>query len=560
MSEWNLFLLKRKKQLFYIAFFSIFINLCMLVIPIYSLQVFDRVLSSRSVETLLLLATLAFSLLLFQAILEFIRTRLLHTSSAQFDELCAQEVVKNALSTAGSTPQTSRQTLQDLSQTRASFSSPVFSLFCDLPWTPVFILVIFSLHSTLGWFALTATIILLILTIINLKLTKKNQDKFVKRNFENESGLQKLVEHGQSITLFDTASPLSERWQQKNIDTLQIQYKSNFQLHLLQSVIKYARMSLQIGVIGLGAWLVISNETVPGVMLASSILLGRVLAPIDQGINMWRPWRQSQEAVARVKDILAKDKSEKRIEMPIETVHLSVSKLSLRDKYQRHILNNVQFELKLNNALAIIGSSGSGKSTLLNLLAGHNDIQQGNVRINGININELLPAQRNRLIGYLPQKIDFFEATILENISRYDSNENVEAKVFTAAKLAGVHEFISQLPNAYNTIVGPAGVQLSGGEMQMIALARALYHQPKLLLLDEPDSNLDMHSEQALLKLVEHLKQQGVSIIIISHRPRILTAVDWVVVMHKGAITDAGKKDDVLMRMNNKKQVQANVN
>ncbi|TEW56153.1 ATP-binding cassette domain-containing protein [Psychromonas sp. RZ22] len=552
MSEWNLFLSARKTQLFYVAFFSIFINLCMLVIPIYSLQVFDRVLSSRSVETLFLLALIAFALLLFQAILEFIRTRLLHTSSAQFDELCSKDVVRAALKSAGSSPQHARQILQDLAQTRTSYSSPVFSLFCDLPWTPIFILVIFSLHSTLGWFALTATIILVILTIINLKLTKKNQDKFVKNNFENDSSLQKLIEHGRSITLFDTSVPLSDYWHQKHIETLVVQYKSNFQLHLLQSIIKYARMSLQIGVIGLGAWLVINNETVPGVMLASSILLGRVLAPIDQGINMWRPWRQSQEAVKRIKGILSHTDVENRIEMPIDDVHLSVSKLSLRDKFQRNILSNIQFELKPNNVLAIIGSSGSGKSTLLNLLAGHCELQQGNIRINGININELLPSQRNSLIGYLPQKIDLFEATIFDNISRFDTSENVEEQVFSASKLAGIHEFISQLPNAYKTIVGPSGVQLSGGEMQMIALARALYHSPKLLLLDEPDSNLDMNAENRLLKLVEHLKNNGVSIIIISHRPRILKAVNWLVVMHKGSITDAGKRDDVLLRLNKK--------
>ncbi len=550
MLEWKKYLALRRKQLIYIIFFSVFINLCMLVIPLYSLQVFDRVLSSRSVETLMLLALLAFSLLLFQASLEFIRTRLLHTISAQFDQQCSQKVVIYALQCAGNDPQLSRQTLQDLIQTRLALSSPVFSLFCDLPWTVLFILVIFSLHPTLGWFALIATIILVLLTIINLILTKKSQDKIVQHNFSNESSLQKLVEHGQSISLFNTAKPISEQWQQKNIALLSIQHRSSLQLHLLQAIIKYARMSLQIGVIGLGAWLVIHNETVPGVMLASSILLGRVLAPIDQGINMWRPWRQSREAFSRVKAILASQKEDNRIEMPIETVRLSVSKLSLRDNYQRLLLNNIAFELKPNNALAIIGPSGSGKSTLLNLLAGYNKIQQGNVRINGINIQELLPQQRNQLIGYLPQKTELFETSVLENISRFDSAEGVEANVFKAAKLAGVHDFISQLPNAYNTIISPSGVQLSGGEMQMIALARALYYQPKLLLLDEPDSNLDQSSQKILLTLIKKLKEKGVSIIISSHRAHILEVVDWIIVMNKGAITDAGKKQDVLAGRN----------
>jgi len=522
----------------------------MLVIPIYSLQVFDRVLSSRSIETLFYLAILALSLLFFQAMLEFIRTRLLHTISAQFDEKCAQKVVEYALQSAGNEPQLARQTLQDLTLTRASLSSPVFSLFCDLPWTGAFILVIFSLHATLGWFALIATTVLVLLTIVNLQLSKANQDKLVKNNFSNESSLQKLIEHGQSISLFNTARPLATNWQEKHLELLSIQYKSSFQLNLLQSVIKYARMCLQIGVIGLGAWLVITNETVPGVMLASSILLGRVLAPIDQGLNMWRPWRQHRDGFSRVKAILAHDAQDERIEMPIESVHLSVAKLALRDKYERILLNNVQFELKPDNVLAIIGASGSGKSTLLNLLAGGQEIQQGTIRINGVNLKELRPSQRNQLIGYLPQKNDLFEASILDNISRFDTTEGVEDRVFQAAKFAGVHHFISQLPKAYNTVVGPSGVLLSGGEMQMIALARALYYQPKLLLLDEPDSNLDRQAEQTLLSLIANLKEQGVSIIIISHRPQILKVVDWVIVMNKGSISDAGKKQEVLERLN----------
>lgn len=558
MPEWIHYLALRKKQLIYIGFFSVFINLCMLVLPIYSLQVFSRVLSSRSIETLILLATLSIALLFFQGLLEFIRTRLLHVSSAQFDSLCSEKVVINALANSGQDPKLARQTLQDLVQARIALSSPVISLLCDLPWTPIFILVIFSLHPLLGWFAFAATIMLTILTIVNLRLTQKNQDQLIKKSFDNDNYLQKLVEHGDAIELFDTAKPLAERWYEKNIEMVGIQYKASLQMHLLQGVIKYARMLLQIGVIGLGAWLVVENETVPGVMLASSILLGRVLAPLDQGINLWKPWRQSRAGLLRVKEILDVVQVENRIEMPIESVLLSVSKLSLRDKFQKVILNNVQFELKPNNALAIIGSSGSGKSSLLNLLAGHHKIQQGDVRINGINIAELLPSQRNQLIGYLPQKTELFEATVLENICSFDDGDDVENKVFTATNLVGIHQFISKLPNAYNTIIGRDGVQLSGGEMQLIALARALYHQPKLLLLDEPDSNLDMQSEQVLLNVIQKLKQQGVSIIFVTHRTRILQVVDWVLVLNKGIVEDAGRKADVLQRINekNKQNIQ----
>lgn len=525
----------------------------MLVLPIYSLQVFSRVLTSHSIETLFFLALIALFLLLFQALLEFIRNRLLQTSSAKFDFLCSEQVVNFALSHAAADSKLARKTLQDLVQARSALSSPAISLLFDLPWTPLFILVIFSLHPLLGWFAFSATLFLVLLTCVNLWLTQKNQDKLIKLNFNNDNHLQKLLEHGQSIALFDAAKPLAKRWFQRNMDMVNIQQQTSLQLHLLQSLIKYARMALQVGVIGLGAWLVIMNETDAGVMLAASILLSRVLAPLDQGINLWRPWRHSRAAFQRVRMILEEDLIDDRIEMPIDNVTLSVTKLSLKNSSNKLILNNIQFELKPNNALAIVGASGSGKSSLLSLLAGHKEHQQGEIRINGINISELLPLQRNQLIGYLPQQVDLFDASILDNISGFTQSDDVEEKVFTAAKLVGIHEFISQLPKAYNTVIGNGGVQLSGGEMQLIALARALYHQPKLLLLDEPDSNLDLTSEHMLLRTVQRLKAHGVSIIFVTHRAHLLQVVDWVIVLDKGMIIDAGKKEPVLERLGSKR-------
>lgn len=549
MSNWNLYLKKRTKQLFYIGFFSIFINLCMLVLPIYSLQVFSRVLTSRSLETLLLLALIALAMLLLQAFLEFIRNRLLAASSAQLDALCSEQVVEHALSSAGKDVKAARLLLHDLNLSRHAVSSPVNAILFDLPWTPIFILVIFSLHPYLGWFAFTAASVLMLLTAFNLWLTQKKQDQLAQQGFENESYLYKLLDKAQSIEVFDTAKPLARNWYAKNIKTVQLSYFSSLHTHILQGVIKYARMSLQIGVIGLGAWLVILNQVDAGVMLASSILLGRVLAPLDQSIHQWRPWKQSRAAFNRVKKVLNNPIKETRIEMPIDNVTLSVVKVFFRDKFNKLILNNVQFELKPNNALAIIGASGSGKSTLLTLLSGHNKVQQGEVRINGINLSEILPSQRNRLIGYLPQKVELFNASILDNIASFSDQEDKEQRVFAAAKRVGIHELISQLPNAYQTEIGEGALQLSGGQLQLVALARALFHDPKLLLLDEPDSNLDSGAQKMLLQTIQQLKAEGVSIIFITHRTQLLNVADWVIVMEKGAVVDAGKRSDVLPRL-----------
>ena len=558
MLQWKQFLKVRQQQLVFIGFFSIFINLLMLVLPIYSLQIFDRVLSSRSAETLVLLAVLALGLLLLQAALEFIRSRLLHVGAVYFEHHCAPSLVSRALNIAGHSPDLSRRGLLDVNEVKAGLSSPMVPLLFDLPWTPIFILVIFSLHPLLGWFALAATLVLIGLTWLNLHLTRKNADDIAQKSFDSGAFLQRQIGLGRSIALFNVADNLAQSWHQQNSEVLALQNKANLRMQVLQSFIKYARMTLQVGVLGLGAWLVITNQAVAGVMLAASILLGRVLAPLDQSVNLWKPWRQSRQAFGRVAEVFAQHQDENRIAMPIDAIRLNVEALSVKDSFDRLILKNVQFELKAGHALAIVGSSGSGKSTLLNAIAGGPLTQQGFIRINDIAINEMLPQQRHELIGYLPQQVELFETSLFNNICCFETGKGVDEKVFAAAKLAGIHEFISKQPNAYQTEFGRKGVQLSGGEMQLLGLARALYHQPKLLLLDEPDSNLDLQSEQRLLLTLHQLKQQGVTIILISHRGTLIKVADWLVCLDKGSITDAGKKDDVLARLQKQAPTQIN--
>lgn len=558
MSEWSRFLQERKKHLVYIGIFSVFVNILMLVLPIYSLQIFDRVLSSRSPETLILLAVLALGLLLIQAFLEFIRTRILYVGASQFEHYCAPKLVQHAFDIAGKTPDLARRTLQDSQEVKGGLSSPMVALLFDLPWTPVFILVIFSLHPYLGWFAFAAATVLSLLTWLNLYLSRKSTDELANQAFDNGAYLQRQVALGKTISLFNVSDKLALRWKASNLEVIHLQNNSTFKLQLLQATIKYARMTLQVGVLGLGGWLVITDQAVAGVLLAASILLGRVLAPLDQSINLWKPWRQSRSAMTRVEAILSQPELEQRIEMPIQDISLQVESFSVKDQFERLILKNIQFELKAGHALAIVGNSGSGKTTLLNAIAGAEFNHQGYIRLNGIALTEMLPSQRQQLIGYLPQQVELFEASLLENISCFDEGEDVEEKVFAAAKLAGIHDIISQQPNAYQTQFGRKGVQLSGGEMQLLGLARALYQQPKLLLLDEPDSNLDILSEQKLLRTLNVLKQQGITVILISHRNTLVKMADWIIALESGVIKDAGKKDDVLTRL--QKGTVANIN
>ncbi|MEF1291751.1 ATP-binding cassette domain-containing protein, partial [Vibrio sp. M260118] len=394
---------ERKKHLVYIGIFSVFVNLLMLVLPIYSLQIFDRVLSSRSPETLLLLAVLALGLLLIQALLDFIRTRLLNIGASQFEHYCVPHLVKHAFSIAGRTPDLARRTLQDSQEVKGGLASPMVALLFDLPWTPIFILVIFSLHPYLGWFAFAAATVLSLLTWLNLYLTRKSIDELAHQAFDNGAYLQRQIALGNTISLFNVADKLAQHWQSNNVNIIHLQNEYNFKLQFLQASIKYARMSLQVGVLALGGWLVITDQAVAGVLLAASILLGRVLAPLDQSINLWRPWRQSRAAWSRAEAVLSLPESEQRIEMPIEDISVQVEGFSVKDQFERLILKNVQFELKAGHALAIVGSSGSGKSTLLNAIAGVEYNHQGYIRLNGIALTEMLPRQRQQLIGYLPQ-------------------------------------------------------------------------------------------------------------------------------------------------------------
>lgn len=528
----------------------------MLVLPVYSLQVFSRVLASRSVETLVLLAVLALLLLLFQTFFEFIRNRLLAASSAQFDQLCAEDVVRHALANASKDKTSARQLLNDLKLTRQLLGSPTINLLFDLPWTPVFILVIFSMHTLLGWFALTATVILLMLSYSNLSLHRNQQQALTTLGFNNEVYLQKLLERSESIALFDTAQPLAKKWLNQHMGIVGEEFKQSLFSHILQAVIKYARLSLQVGVIGLGAWLVIINEVDPGVMLASSILLSRVLSPLDQGINQWPIWKQQSLAYKRVRTLFTDLVNEHRINIPIEKANISASKVYVKGSSGHNVLNNINFELKPNNVLAILGASGSGKSTLLKLLAGQIQVEHGEIKVGGIHISEILPSQRNQLIGYLPQRAELFQASVLDNISCFSGDKNANDKVFEVTKLIGIHQFISELPQAYNTIIGEEGFVLSGGQIQLVALARALFHQPQLLLLDEADSSLDADSQQKLIKVIKKLKNTGVSIVFVTHRKQLLSVCDWVMVMDKGNIIDAGKKEDVLNKLQHKNIVK----
>ncbi len=550
------FFRKKHREIFlFIGVFSAIINLLMLVLPVYSLQLFSRVLSSKSIETLLFLAGIALVLLFLQSTLDFIRGRLLFSAGELFDKACSKQIVEQSLLKSASSVGESRRLSQDMKDAKMSVSAPFNNLMFDLPWSPLFVLIIFAFHPYLGFFAIGAIATLAILALINLKLTEKNHKAMNDVAFNNGTNLIKLFSHGKDINHFNVAGPLASDWYASNNSLNEQQNQNNFVTTIIQCSIKYVRMTMQIGVLGLGAWLVISDQAQSGVLIASSILLGRALAPVDQSMNQWHNWRRCRAAYKRIEKMFDEAEKDNRIELPIDQYNLAVEAATIRDKFDRYTLKQVQFELKTGHTLAIIGPSGSGKSALLNTIKDPSRLAQGKIRVNGISLVEMPASQQADLIGYLPQDIEFFETSVFNNICNFDTSDGVEERVFAAAKLAGIHEWICQLPNAYQTVYGKGGFGLSGGQKQQLALARAVYKQPKILLLDEPDSNLDPQAEQQLLFAIKKLKQLGTSIVVVSHRTKLLSAVDWVVVLEKGQIRDAGKRDEVLERIANNNKV-----
>ncbi|MFD2016976.1 ATP-binding cassette domain-containing protein [Vibrio olivae] len=466
-----------------------------------------------------------------------------------------KQIVEHSLLKSASSVSESRRISQDMKDAKMSVSAAFNNLKFDLPWSPLFVLVIFAFHPYLGIFAIGAIMTLAGLAFANLVLTDKAHKAMNDVAFDNGTNLIKLYSHGKTISHFNVAQPLAQDWYDSNNMLLDQQNNTNFVTTLIQAAIKYVRMTMQIGVLGLGAWLVITDQAQSGVLIASSILLGRALAPVDQSMNQWHNWRRCRAAYNRIMELFDGAREDNRIELPLEQYNLAVEAVTIRDSYERYTLKQIQFELKTGHTLAIIGPSGSGKSALLNTIKDPSGLSQGKIRVNGVSLVEMPAHQQADLIGYLPQDIEFFETTVFNNICNFDTSEGVEERVFSAAKMAGIHEWICQLPNAYQTVYGKKGFGLSGGQKQQLALARAIYKQPKILLLDEPDSNLDPQAEQQLLFVMKKLKQLGTSIVVVSHRNKLLSAVDWVVVLDKGQIRDAGKRDEVLERISNNNKV-----
>jgi len=547
-------LLLCKKSFMTAGVFSLFINFLMLVPAIYMLQLYDRVLTSGSESTLLMLTLIVIFLFVTMGLLEWVRSKMLVSVSARLETLLSERVYgatfKQALLSGGS--KASSQPLDDLTGLRQFLTGNGLFAFFDAPWLPIYIAVLFMFHVSYGVMAIITVIILLILAIVNEKMTsgflkEANEQAIAARGLVNKN-----LRNAEVVESMGMLAGIRERWKAGTQQVLIKQAQASANAGAISSMSKTFRMLAQSLILGLGAYLALQQEITPGLMIAGSILLGRALAPIDLMISSWKGFIAARGQYERLNEVLLKiPEDEEKMSLPAPNGCVDVTGVMVVPPGMKvPVVKGVTFRLDAGDALGIIGPSASGKSTLGRALLGVWPALNGKVRLDGVDVFEWDREQLGPHIGYLPQDIELFDGTIAENIARFTEVDS--AKVVAAAKLADVHETILGLPQGYDTVIGSTNGALSGGQRQRIGLARAVFGDPKLILLDEPNSNLDDVGEKALAKAIRALKKKKVTTIVITHRPSILNELDKLLILKDGLAVAFGPKTAVLQELNKK--------
>lgn len=532
--------------------FSVFINILMLTGPIYMLQVYDRVLGSRSEPTLIALSVLVAFLFLAMGLLDHARGRVLARVGARLQALLDRRVFEAALARSSQSPgdMLAASAQRDLQSIAQYWSSPLASALMDLPWTPLFVAAIFVFHPVLGWLCVVGGTVLVALAMANQRKSKGAILQAQATAVEAERMADRLKSEAELLRALGMTGAAFHRWSDARMKSLSVGLSAADTGGGFTSATRTLRMFLQSAILGLGAWLVLRGELTAGAMIAGSILMGRALAPIEQAIGQWGLFTRAREGRENLEKLLAIQPPEpKRTALPRPKAQLDVEGLSVMlPGNPSPILRNLSFSLAPGQALGIIGPSGAGKSTLGRALVGAIRPVGGKIRLDGAELSQYEPDQLGRYIGYLPQSVSLFDATVAENIARLDQNPDADA-VVSAARAAAAHDMILHLPKGYDTKLSAIGSHLSGGQIQRVGLARAQYGKPVLLVLDEPNSNLDNDGSVALNAAIRGMKAAGGSVIVIAHRPAAIQECDLLLVLEDGARRAFGPRDEVLRGM-----------
>lgn len=533
-----------------VALFSFFINLLMLTVPVYLLQIFDRVLTSRGIDSLLYLTLVAGFALLTLAALEAVRSRVMVLISTTLEQRVSGVVLtESAVANLRGARDPSVQGLRDLSTVRTFLTSAAIFPIMDAPWTPIFLLVIFLLHPILGWLAVAGALVLLVLALINELATRQLLLRSGGASIRAMRQADATVRNADAIEAMGMMPDLVRRWHRQNGKTLALQALASNRSGGIKAASRFVRLFLQIGMFGAGAWLVLGNEITPGAMIAGSILLSRALAPVEMAIGSWRSAIGARDAYRRVRSQLVEAAPRGgQMKLPPPKGAISVEAMTfIHPSTSEPALRGIQFELEAGESLGLIGPTAAGKTTLARLLVGNLRPQAGHARLDGVDIAQWGSDEVGRYVGYLPQDVELFNGAVAENIARMGKGD--PEAIVAAALLAGVHKMILRLPNGYGTEIGDYGAVLSGGMRQRIAFARALYGDPRFVVLDEPNASLDQAGADALLSTIDTLRERKVTLIVIAHHPAVLRHVDKVLVLREGQIQTFGPREDVIAQL-----------
>jgi PrtD family type I secretion system ABC transporter len=529
--------------------FSFFINMLIMVVPLYMLQVFDRVLSSRSEETLLMLTLIAGFLLLTLGVLDGVRARVLIRAGLKLEDVLKGRVFGAVFERGVRDPEGGHtQALQDLDRLRQFLTGSGLIALLDAPWVPFFVAIIFLLHPWLGILSVIGSLLLFSLALINELTTRDPLQEANHQAIKATQFAEASLKNAEVLKAMGMLPGIRERWYAKRGQVMGLQALASDRASAVMGTTKFVRLFLQVGALGIGAYLVIYQTITPGAMIAASVLLSRALAPVEQAVGNWRTFVAARSAYGRLQHLLDSVPSEVvPMALPKPKGQLSVDQIVVTAPGPRstaHILKRVTFDLAPGEILGVIGPTAGGKSTLARTLVGVWPVTGGSVRLDGADISEWNSIELGRHLGYLPQNVELFDGTIAENIARFDKID--PDKVIAVAVQAGVHDMILGMPQGYDTPIGEGGRALSGGQAQRIGLARALYGDPSLIVLDEPNSSLDGDGERALIKLIANLKAAGKTVVIIAHRPSILKGVDKILALQNGMVKAFGPPTEVM--------------
>ena len=520
-----------------VIMFSFFLNLLVFVGPLYMLQVYDRVLASRSTVTLLVLTGLAVFLLAVYGVLEIVRSRILVRTGVLFDNLLSLDVVRTAFRGYVRRPGAIYgQAPRDVDALREFITGAGVIAFCDAPWVPIFIIVCFMMHLWIGVVALVGALIILALAIMNEIATRKSLSEASGAAIAANQYVQSSMRNAETVHALGMSRGILSRWSELHPDTLALQASASDRAGAIMGSFKAVRMALQVAILGVGAYLVIAGQLTAGSLVAASIIMGRALAPVEAAVGQWKQFVNARSAYGRLKDLLSQVPPDaSRMALPRPEGKLVLDRVVVTPPgATTPTVKGLSLEIAPGEAIAIVGASGAGKSSLARALVGVWLPISGTIRIDGADITHWDPEQLGPHLGYLPQEVELFTGTIAENIARF--GEIDPQKVIAAAVLAGAHDMIQSLPGGYDGRVGDAGRSLSGGQRQRVALARALYGTPRVLILDEPNASLDHEGEKALQDAIVAVKKLGMTVIVISHRTGLLSVVDKVAIMADGIV------------------------